>query len=83
MITLMRLKELKEIRIQLKRLADLYEADLADRQVYVREPARPKIDEEKDVYFGYVNEQLDAVQEELDRIRAEEHRAKTEEEQTL
>jgi len=70
-IALMRIKpligELKSIRRALERIADCYEAELAERQLYIREPVT--VPDEKNTTLSYVDEEMDAAQEMLDLER--------------
>ena len=71
-INLLRIKpllgELKSIRRALERIADCYELELAQQQLYTREPVITV--DEKNSTLSYVDEEMDAAQEMLDLERA-------------
>jgi len=70
-ISLLRIKplirELVGCRRALERIADCYEAELAERQVYIREPIT--VPDEKNTTLAYTDEELDAAQELVDMER--------------
>jgi len=61
------LRELGNIRAQLSRLNDLYEADLNSRHVAIHIP--PTAPDSPEVEFTYTDEELNALQEMLDEER--------------
>ena len=71
-ISLLRIKplirELIGCRRALERIADCYELELAQQQLYTREPAVTV--DEKNSTLSYVDEEMDAAQEMLDLERA-------------
>jgi len=70
-IALLRIKpfirELTGIRRALERVADCYELELAERQLYVKEPLR--VADDKNTTLAYTDEELDAAQEIVDLER--------------
>lgn len=70
-------RALQSIDANLSRIADCYEADLADRNIYVKPPKTDTSGPAPTV--GYTDEEVDWAKEEIDYIRREEERKTAEE----
>lgn len=70
-ITLLRLrpviKELREIRLELARLADCWELEVAERNIHVRPPKADTSGPEPTV--AYTDEEMDWARENIERLR--------------
>jgi len=62
------LRRLDRMCAALERIADCYELELAQQQLYTREPIT--VPDEKNTTLSYVDEEMDAAQELLDIERA-------------
>jgi hypothetical protein len=63
------IRELSGIRKELERMADCWEAELAERGYHMRPPKADQSGPEPTV--TYVDEEMDALREQVDRLRRE------------